>query len=321
MSDQLQQMLASFQALADSIRNVSIGNSIQRAQQQVDTIRQNQELNDFEKIKAQQQLARTVGGEVMRYGGNAFMAQQAMASLAPDVPNMQMAQLEATGKATFAEAAQELQNKQEELLAKREQRAFAREKQMLDLKAAAEERLAKAKEAGKVKPLTRPEEEKLYNLLDRQTSLKDLLAQFDEKAGAVGPVAGRIPDIASSIPGAGLVGFTPEATAYRMQVMQDFNEYRRIVTGAAASIPELKSIRLATLNETDTGDNFKAKAQAILDLGQKVSERRIRIAERQGKDVSAFKQEFVDQSVQAPDRQMPATNVGGGGGFTVKWSD
>lgn len=118
-------LLASFQALADSIKNVSIGNSIARAQTKVDQIRADQSMNEFKKIEAQQALAKAVGGDIAAYGGNAFMVQQAMSSLAPDVPDGKMAQLEATGKATIPEAAKALRDEDY-------QRKLTEEKMKLD---------------------------------------------------------------------------------------------------------------------------------------------------------------------------------------------
>src|ERR1044072_6795615 len=106
-----EELLSAFNSLADSVRDVSLGVSIRDAQKQVDAVRQNQDLNDLEKIKQQQAIAQQAGANIISRGGNAFLAQQAMASLAPHIPDEQMRQMESTGKDTFAEAQQALHDR------------------------------------------------------------------------------------------------------------------------------------------------------------------------------------------------------------------
>lgn len=309
MSSGTKDLMAAFQSLTESIRSVSIGNAVKKAQEKADAIRSNQEMTEFEQIKAQQAIAKSVGASIMQYGGNAFQAQQAMASLAPEIPDARMSQLEATGEDTFAGAQQALQEDALKKQKEAEERAFDRQKQLEEIRARNAEKLARLKAESKgAPPLTKPESDKLYALLDRKTSLENLLNQFDERGGAIGTVAGRLPDITSAIPGASKLGFSSDAVAYRSEVMQDFNEYRRVVTGAAASIPELKSLRPATITEDDTPENFKAKARAILKAGELVAKARLKIAKRQGKDISGFAEEYgIDP---AEDQRRDPFNVG-----------
>lgn len=104
MPDGNGELLAAFDHLAKSVNQVQIGNSIARAQDKINIIRQDQTMNEFEKVKAQQALAQAMGTEVLARGGDAAHAEQARLGLAPQIPDAAMRQMEATGKATFAEA-------------------------------------------------------------------------------------------------------------------------------------------------------------------------------------------------------------------------
>lgn len=309
-----QELLASFEMLTEAVKGLAVNNAIKRAQGKVDELNNNAELDQFEKIKQQQAIAKNVGASIIGFGGSASAAQNAMMSLAPDVPDSRLAQLEATGKGSIAEAQKALQEEALQKEQDKEDRAFERQKKLLQLQQQGAKTLQEMKASGKpMKQLTRPESDKLYTLADRQTSLEQLLNDFDERGGAIGPIAGRVSDLASVIPGSSAAGFSPDAIAYRSQVMQDFNEYRRIVTGAAASVPELKSLRPATIVETDTPENFKAKAKAILAAGKLVAKKRLDIARRQGKDVSGFEQEFDLGAPAAPSGAPNNTPPAGSG--------
>jgi hypothetical protein len=112
MASPNQELLASFDQLAQGVQQVQISNAIKRAQAQVDAIRNNNDMNDFEKIRAQQNFAQNVAASVLAVGGDAAQAQQARLSLAPVVPDEAMRTLEATGKGNLADAQEALRQKQ-----------------------------------------------------------------------------------------------------------------------------------------------------------------------------------------------------------------
>lgn len=298
MSEALQQMLQAMNGLAESIRNVSIGNSIQKAQARVDQIRQDQTMDEFQRIEAQQALAKAMGAEVVSRGGNAFMAQQAMASLAPEVPDMQMQQLKATGKGTIAEATQALQQQQEEKQIAAEERAFKRAILLEQLKA----KQIAARGEKQLKPIPPAVSNKLSELSDMKSQLMDLKANFDQKGSLIGPVASRLrPNL-----------LTPsEDVAYASQVKDFFNQYRRVITGAAASIPELKSLLPAVPNETDWGGDFLAKIDTQIQGVDRALNNRIKLLKAQGRDTADLEEAlglFGAESATPPAAQ-PATNA------------
>lgn len=104
-----QEMFDAFQTFAATMRRVQMGNAIAEAQKKVEAIRSNQEMNEFEQIKAQQAVASMTASTILANGGDAAMAQQARLSLAPDIQDQHFQALQATGKATIAEAQQQLQ--------------------------------------------------------------------------------------------------------------------------------------------------------------------------------------------------------------------
>ncbi len=317
MSESLQQMLQAMDSLANSIRSISIGNSIQKAQARVDQIRQDQTMDEFQRIEAQQALAKAMGAEVVSKGGNAFMAQQAMASLAPDVPDLQMQRLKATGKGTIADATQALADEQEQKQIASEDRSFARQLKLEELRAARETRLAAMKQQGKeLKPIPPAVSNKLSELSDMKSQLIDLKNNFAEKGGQIGPLDQFRPNL-----------LTPaEDVAYASQVKDFFNQYRRVITGAAASIPELKSLLPAVPNEKDLDKDFLAKIDTQIEGVDRALRNRVKLLRAQGRDTSDLEEALgvtadMQQSMpqqQASQQQQQAPAQGSGWGKYIK---
>jgi hypothetical protein len=105
------ELMAAFDNLAKTVNQIQISNSISRAQGKVDAIRNDQKMNEFDKIKAQQALAQSMGVEVLARGGDAAHAEQARLALAPVIPDAAMRQMEATGKDTLAGAQQAIHDR------------------------------------------------------------------------------------------------------------------------------------------------------------------------------------------------------------------
>jgi hypothetical protein len=306
-----EELLKSFQMLASGIKDMAIGNSIKRAQGKVDEIRADQNMNEFERIKAQQALANAMGNEVLGLGGDAARAQQARLSLAPEIPDAAMRQLEATGASTLAQAQQSLLDKAK----KDELEKFKRE---ADLKIT----LQKLENAGKLatkgataqKPVPNQVTDKLSNLMDMKAQLEDMKANFAAKGSQIGPMDQYRPNI-----------LTPaEDVAYTSQVKDFFNQYRRVITGAAASIPELKSLLPAVPNESDMDNDFLAKVDTQISGIDRAVKNRMKLLKAQGRDVSALEDALgvSSEEAQAPRgavSQPAANQPPAQGGFTIQW--
>lgn len=273
------ELLASFGQLTEAIQGLAVNNAIKKAQVKVDELNQNAELNQFEKIKQQQSIAKGVSAAILGMGGSASAAQTAAASLAPDIPDMQMARLEATGKGTLADAATALRDEEEKRQLDKETRAFKRQQMLQDAQFKQQERLAKLKAEGKAvgKPIPPTVTNKLSDLMDMKSQLSRLKDDYAEKGTQIGPVNSRL------IPNALVSGDT---VAYTADVKDFFNQYRRAITGAAASIPELKSLLPAIPNEKDWGGDFLAKIDRQLTGLDSAVKNRIKLLRAQGRDTT-----------------------------------
>ncbi len=105
----------------------------------------------------------------------------------------------------------------------------------------------------------------------------------------VGPIRGRLPDEA--------VG--PEEARFRVEMNQLFNEYRKAITGAAASAQELRFLEKAIPSIKDKPDNFKAKVEELQNILKRKRDTQLGVLESQGKDVTAFKKQQAATSVPA----------------------
>lgn len=105
-------LLAAFNSLAESIREVSIGNAVKQAQQKIDVINADNKATEFEKIRQQQTIANQVAANMIGYGADAARAQQARLALAPQIPEQWLSAAEAeSSDGTIAEGIKNLQGK------------------------------------------------------------------------------------------------------------------------------------------------------------------------------------------------------------------
>lgn len=133
----LQDVLQGFQSLANTVKEIAMGNAVQKAQLKAEEVLKRNDLNEFEKIRAQQAIANEVATGILGQGGDAARAHQARMSLAPQIPDQFMAQLEGTGKPTIGEASAELRKQDREARLKeiRTQRQLMLEQKELELEA------------------------------------------------------------------------------------------------------------------------------------------------------------------------------------------
>jgi hypothetical protein len=281
-----QEMFQAFQDFAATMRRVQMGNAIQEAQKKVEAIRSNQELNEFEQIKAQQAVASMTASSILANGGDAAMAQQARLSLAPDIQDQHFQALQATGKGTIAEAQQQLHVD-----------ALKQEKDMLKYKNDLEmerqrqhdptmERIAAGKKD--TKPVPPTVSNKLSELSDSLSQLKRLREGFDANEGAIGPYDQFKTSKLAGPPGAGLIPGTLNAdeSVYRKDVSDFFNQYRKVITGAAASMPELKGLLRSVPNEGDDQTVFAKGLDMHIKKVEQSIQSRLKLLKAQGRDTA-----------------------------------
>lgn len=329
-----QDLLASFGKLTEAIQGLAVNNAIKKAQVKVDELNQNAELTQFEKIRQQQSIAKGVGASIIGLGGSASSAQNAMASLAPETPDARLAQLEATGKGTLADATAALKEEEEDRLFKKEERAFKRAKMLQDDAQEHSLQLAgmKANAKGAGKPIPPAVSNKLSELKDNLDQMKRLREGFEANKGAIGPLDSRfktdkLPDAGAIHPALGVLtpfSLSTSEAVYKKDVEDFFNQYRKIITGAAASMPELKGLLKAIPTSGDRQDVFAGSMDMHIEKVQKAISNRLNLLEAQGRDVSDLRMalglEEEDSGVDpygAP--TAPAGSAAAPGGLTIQW--
>lgn len=247
MSEALRDMLAAMNGLADSIRQVNIGRSIKDAQAEVDKLKANEGLDDFEKMRAQRAIAQATGAKVASLGGNAFSQQQALAILSPQDVDTKMAQLEATGERTVAGAVNKLQEQERQLAREDEDRKFQQQLKLEYAKA----NIRAQSEANKPK------------------KYKGLLASEGttiNKARLIGTSVGKMENIINNMSDAEFI--TPAAFSRDQRMLQALKAnaqdiITRLRTGAALNESEVKFYDDLMTGKTSSG--AKISRQRMLD--------------------------------------------------------
>lgn len=287
------EFLASFQMLSDSMRNLAGGVATKKAQNKVDEINADDSLNEFQKIKAQQQVANQAAQSMAVAGISSDRIASAKASLAPDIPDARMAQLEATGKGSIAEAQSYLLSEQEKKAAEKEKRDFDRDMQKIRLTKALDKEndLSKLQLKGTAKPIPPAISNKLGELMDMRGQMVNLIENADKNSAAIGPLDQYRPNFT----------LNSEEVSYRKQTSDFFNQYRKLITGAAASMPELKGLLKAIPTESDYQGDFKVAMQKQLEGVDRAVANRIKLLKAQGRDTSDLEELFnIDMGAAGP---------------------
>lgn len=315
-----QDLLASFGQLTQALQGLAVNNAIKKAQVKVDELNANAELDQFERIRQQQAIAKGVGASIIGLGGSASSAQNAMASLAPEIPDARLAALEATGASDIQSATALLQDEEEQRQFDKEDRAFKRQQQLQDAQFKHQERIAKLKERGVVpKPVPTAVSNKLSELKDNLDQMKRLREGFEENKGAIGPLdtlkTDKLPSLGGLIPYA----LTTNEAVYKKDAEDFFNQYRKIITGAAASMPELKGLLKAIPTSADRQDVFAGSMDLHIEKVEKAISNRLNLLEAQGRDVSDLRMalgigasEEGTDAYGAPKKETPPATGSGG---------
>jgi hypothetical protein len=167
------------------------------------------------------------------------------------------------------------------------------------------------------------EEYKLKSELMRQErpakkNLKSLPPTFLEKMGAVdetyiegsdilnqlkadpylsGPIASRIPlrDVTD-----------PKYASFKSQIGRFFDTYKVRITGAGATDKEQDSLKANTPSGADTPAVLRAKMEKMLQIGNKVKKRRLKLFEQGGYDTGTLTELFESEM---PAEAAPNTKV------------
>lgn len=293
-----EELFAAFDRLVSGVQTYSAGKALDDAQKKIQDLN-SQQLDEFAKRDAQQQIAQQAGARIGSITGNASQGALAMQGLAPQAIDLQEQQLRATKQPTIAAATEVIKNKAIAEKTQAEERALANQIKLEKVKGQLDidkQRVANEGKAAKgLKPLPKAVDNQLTTL-DTQTAaaqaLIDQLEANPDLGAGIGPVGSFRPDLT----------MTPEAVAYRTSVKQQFDAYRRIVTGAAASVPELKSLKFSTVSDSDTVENLKAKANQLIQSGKLVQKTLIQRAQKRGHDITGF-EEFLTEDKSAKDIQ------------------
>ncbi len=288
-----EELFAAFDRLVSGVQQYSAGKTLDDAQRKIQDLN-SQQMDEFAKRDAQQQIAQQAGARIGSITGNASAGALAMQGLAPQALDLQEQQLRATKQPTIAAATEVLKNKAIAEKTQAEERALRNAIKLEEVKGKLDIKKQEVANQGKLnakaglKPLPKAVDTQLTTL-DTQTaaaqSLIDQLEANPDLGAGIGPVGSFRPDLTLS----------PEAVAYRTSVKQQFDAYRRIVTGAAASVPELKSLKFSTVSDSDTIDNLKAKAKQLIDSGKLVQKTLVARAAKRGHDITGFEDVLTGQ--------------------------
>jgi len=154
-----------------------------------------------------------------------------------------------------------------------------------DLAFKKEEKEAVRKE--KAEKAAQPSDKQVENIQEMDITLdtaNDILNQFKETKDAIGPIQGRIPDLLTGA----------EKLAYQAKVGRLTDQYRRVVTGAAAGDKELRRIESRLPKITDTDAQFEKKLVDYIKQMEQGKQRYLSNLQKKGKEVESYGQSKID---------------------------
>lgn len=128
---------------------------------------------------------------------------------------------------------------------------------------------------------------------DSKRKMQEVLNMIGDHSNWTGPVDGRLPDYMVD----------KDQIRFRSELGKIFDKYRVAVTGAGAGQNELAMLEKRIPSETDTFENFKAKAQSFIDSVDEDKKTFLANKTKQGKNTKPFlPQENNDQRMPASDK-------------------
>lgn len=238
-------------------------------------------LTEFDKQKAQYLADRddTAAQEKLARETDPNSAESKMAQDLAVAMGMDASQAKALTAAKFKEFSPSLQKKYEIAEKSRD-----RQERSADRREGRESRLYQQNVAreDKKERESKPSDKQIEAFADidnASSDLNNILVQLGSNSNWTGPVDGRIPDMLTS----------QDQAAWRSAVGKYKDAYRKAVTGAGASASEIARLETRLPSETDTFDNFKAKAA---EAQKELARRKEVLAsnlQKGGKNVDKFK--------------------------------
>ena len=144
--------------------------------------------------------------------------------------------------------------------------------------------LAKGAREGS-KAFSESQEEKLMGLFNTSNKLKKLSDEFQASSYKTGILWGNIPLYVRPVKETGFLG----------DLKQQFNLYRKYITGVQAGFPELKALQVSFPAETNTRQTLVEKLNRTVDSNNEIIGDWLDFKEAQGYNVSPFRGVFKIQ--------------------------
>lgn len=103
---------------------------------------------------------------------------------------------------------------------------------------------------------------------------------------------------------------TPEAAAWRSKVGRFFDTYRKAITGAQASLREIKFLQRNVPNIGDTPEQFKQKMKSFAEVFNRIRRNTLNKYRKQGKFVDAYLSPQADEATNIVENLKKQEEVG-----------
>ena len=278
-SDNLFEAMKMFQ---QGVREFSFTNALNQAN---DAVRQVKEstLKDVEKNSQLQQIANQMVGYMATQGLPATTIQQISQSLAPPRAASLVDALRSGDTATVS-AYTEADKIQKEDEIKQMQKKAEIDAEAQGRLFEQQQKLAYIKENGKTagKTVTDDQVNKISNVLAAEKGFQGLLSQLAKDKSLVGPLDQAAPQLRAK--------FDKKFAKFKTQSKRLFDQYRQAITGAGASVQELKLLEQSFPVGDETEDAYKAKVAATLEAGQQILQSKMGVLSAAGYYTSGLEQ-------------------------------
>jgi len=290
----MQELLQAFGMFKQSVQEAATTSAVNDATQAMHQIKTGI-TNEAEQRKALQGLSDNLAMRLVGVGAPASTVQTAFNAIAPQqFGSVEQMQLEGalSGNKSYQQAAgkilgQRASTMQQEKLFEAGLKAQLQQQELLG-----KMQLEGVKAGMQKKELKSEEVTKLSEVGQSLQSLDVLQESFNSL------------DKSTWLPRTGNLSFgstiNPERASFEMAVKQNFDAYRKAITGAGASEKELSMLEQAQPNASDNPWQFQAKLDKAKQLGQMVMKRKVNEYKAAGRDMSGW------QDMQAEERAQEA---------------
>ena len=266
----LDDLLKGFQALDEGLTKFAVGRGVAQAQEQVNQINSSQ-MKELERRQALSGIANQLTMQLTQAGANPNQVAQAAGAVMPSAIKNSgdfLTQAALTGDQELAGRGQQLQQQEnavqtgENAKNRSNQLTIAREGNASSEKIAGMQIGAASQRAAEKKlELPRQAFDKFSTALGNRQMLVELMDKWKSDPKVRTYVGLRGKDIAGA-----RKYFNENLAAFQAEVAQAFNEYRKSITGAAASDKELVDLRTSLFNVDNSPESFEAILKRTLDV-------------------------------------------------------